>query len=111
FGSAMATIAGLMLAVGLAAIAIAARPAHVAAVRGASNAPGLMPDALVIDKPSLDSDRAAELVARYPRDPRAHLYRGIAFITAGRDLADAEEQFRTALDPAAIAAAGLSEDF
>jgi rhomboid protease GluP len=70
-----------------------------------------MPDAELPQGDDITAERAADLVARYPRDPRAHLYRGIAFITAGHDLADAEEQFRRAIDPNDVAAAGLSPDF
>ncbi|HEY0105752.1 MAG TPA: hypothetical protein VGB91_06670, partial [Rhizomicrobium sp.] len=54
---------------------------------------------------------AADLVARYPRDPRAHLYRGIAFLIDGHDYADAEEQFRRARATGDLPGAGLDPDF
>jgi rhomboid protease GluP len=51
------------------------------------------------EQPKTDEEiksRAASLVARYPADPRAHLYSGFASMAA-RDYADAERELRTAL--------------
>jgi rhomboid protease GluP len=42
------------------------------------------------------SARAADLLARYPRDPRSHFFRAIAFVRA-RDSAGAERELRAAL--------------
>jgi rhomboid protease GluP len=41
--------------------------------------------------------RSAELVEKYPEDPRAHLFRGTYFLQK-RDMANAEREFRKALD-------------
>jgi len=49
--------------------------------------------------------RAAELVARYPKDPRAHLIQAFAFVEANR-LADAEAQLRSAMALAPQGAVG-----
>ncbi len=49
-------------------------------------------------------DRSFALVEKYPRDPRAHLFRGLDML-GRRDLADAEPHFRDAL--ALDAKAGL----
>ena len=40
--------------------------------------------------------RAADLLSRYPKDPRSHFYRGITFMRA-QNQAAAEQEFRTAL--------------
>jgi rhomboid protease GluP len=53
-----------------------------------------------IPKTKEDMDRhGRDLAARYPRDPRAHVYAGVAHETA-HDLAGAESEFRTSLQQA-----------
>lgn len=47
--------------------------------------------------PSEIVSQAAELLARYPQDPRAHFYEGIALETK-KDLVGAERELRTALN-------------
>src|SRR6201999_1700847 len=108
FGNVAAGVGALALAIGLCAFALGSAQTNVA---GVMTRTGLIPDARLPQGDAVSADEAADLVARYPRDPRAHLFRGIAFITAGHDLADAEEQFRLAANPNAAASAGLSEDF
>jgi membrane associated rhomboid family serine protease len=108
FGNVAAGFGALALATGIFAFVFATAPASVAM---AMTKTGLIPDAELPQGTTIAPDRAAELLERYPRDPRAHLYRGIAFITGAHDLADAEEQFRLAANPYAAQAAGLSEDF
>ena len=54
---------------------------------------------LCADVPITDvgqSYQAPKLVARYPRDPRARLFQGVAFISTG-DLAGAERELRAGL--------------
>jgi hypothetical protein len=82
------------------------------ATAAAASAPSvLMPEEDEPELGTVTSDRARQLVERYPHDPRAHLVRGYAFLHDDRDLADAEEQFRQALSPADLAAAGLDPAF
>ncbi|HWD29080.1 MAG TPA: rhomboid family intramembrane serine protease [Rhizomicrobium sp.] len=108
FGNIAAGAGALVLAIGLCAFVFGAGTANVASAMTRS---GLIPDAEMPQGETISSDRAAELVARYPHDPRAHLFRGIAFVTGAHDLADAEEQFRLAANPYAAQVAGLSEEF
>jgi len=56
----------------------------------------LMPESEV--PPSLEegSPRSADLLSRYPQDPRAHFYRAIFFLKQ-KDLGDAERELRAAL--------------
>ncbi len=92
FGNLVAGFAAAWLAAALLAFLVEAQ----ASSMGDIAPPGLVP---VTEAPATEEDwvsRAPDLVARYPADPRAHLYRAIAFIR-GRDLSDAEEQLRTAL--------------
>lgn len=58
---------------------------------------GIIPEDEVPQVLEVSSDKARDLLARYPKDPRAHLFRGFAFLRDDHDLADAEEQFRQAL--------------
>ena len=108
FGNAAAGFGGVALAAGLFALVFATAPTSVASAMART---GLIPDAELPQGNTVSAERAAELLERYPHDPRAHLYRGIAFISGAHDLADAEEQFRLAANPYAAQAAGLSEDF
>ncbi|MEJ0040881.1 MAG: rhomboid family intramembrane serine protease [Rhizomicrobium sp.] len=107
-GAAAATVGGVVLAGGLFALLLIPHGAATAAVV-ASSPSTLMPEEDVPDVSAVNSDRARELLARYPHDPRAHLLRGFAFLRYDHDLADAEEQFRQAL--AAKDVAGLDPDF
>lgn len=58
--------------------------------------PGMIPDALMPPTLDVGHDRAADLLSKYPNDPRAHLIRAIAFLKQ-EDLADAEDQLRISL--------------
>jgi rhomboid protease GluP len=57
---------------------------------------GLIPEAEMPASQSEYVARSADLVARYPRDPRAQLFRGLAFLEQN-DLSDAEEHLRAAV--------------
>lgn len=97
----------------LAALAGAVGVLGLAAAAAAAAGPGLRSFAaiaiardLVVPWPTIDGEarrRSAELVAAKPRDPRAHLARGLA-LADGRDLAGAEGELRRAIaDPAMLA--------
>jgi rhomboid protease GluP len=92
FGNAMAGFAIGWFAIALASFALGAHRVDEASLTPS----GMIPIAEM--PPSLDTghDRAADLLARYPGDPRAHLMRAIAFLH-GSDLSDAEDQLRTSL--------------
>lgn len=62
----------------------------------ASRSAILMPDSELPTNPEDGVARSADLVNRYPRDPRAHLFRATYFLQA-RDAADAERQLRLGL--------------
>jgi rhomboid protease GluP len=110
FGTGGSTIGGAFLVIGLASFLLfAGKPSNAAVVADAAS--GLIPEAELPHGLSVTSDRARELLDRYPGDPRAHLFRGIAFLQDDHDLADAETQFRAALDPDAIAHAHLEDSF
>src|SRR5204863_5438645 len=51
------------------------------------------------------AQRAAELVARYPKDPRAHLLRAVSFLEANR-LSEAEAELRKTMTLAVSVAGG-----
>ena len=108
-GEAAAGFAGSVLAVALASLVLFARFGGV--TEAAATPPGLIPASQMPRDSKVDDAQAADLVARYPHDPRAHLFRGLAFVIGGHDLSDAEEQFRRARDPADVAAAGLDDSF
>ena len=59
----------------------------------------------------IGTDKARDLLEHYPHDPRAHLFRGFAFMRNDHDLADAEEQLREALSTKDLLAAKLTPDF
>ncbi len=109
-GEAASVLGGLVLAGGVLALVLIPHSAVTAAV-AASTPSTLMPEEQVPDLATIDSDRARDVLARYPHDPRAHLLRGFAFLRSDRDLADAEEQFRQALATKDLLAAGLDPDF
>jgi rhomboid protease GluP len=54
--------------------------------------------------------RSADLVARYPRDPRTHYFRALALVRT-HDMAAAEQQLRSALADEDIIRLGLSPEF
>ncbi|HEY4123390.1 MAG TPA: rhomboid family intramembrane serine protease [Rhizomicrobium sp.] len=56
----------------------------------------LIPEASLPTDLSSGIDKSADLVTRYPHDPRAHLFRG-AYFAKLNDVADAGDQFRMAL--------------
>jgi rhomboid protease GluP len=62
----------------------------------ASQPVALMPDRELPRTLEEGSPRSADLVSRYPRDPRAHFYRAVFFLER-KDLADAERELRAAL--------------
>jgi rhomboid protease GluP len=110
FGEAGAVIGGLFLAIALAAfLLLAGKPGNAAVV--ADTASGLIPETEMPEGLSVPSERARALLDKYPHDPRAHLFRGFAFLQDDRDLADAESQFREALDEKDVAAAHLGETY
>lgn len=75
-----------------------------------TSADGFIPEALVPSDPDDGIAQSAALVARYPNDPRAHFYRGMHFLQV-RDVADAGEQLRTALDQIGAASNVLNPQF
>ena len=98
------------LAVGLLAfVFFAGKPGNAAVVANATS--GLIAEAELPDEIDIGSDRAHDLLARYPHDPRAHLFRGLAFLEHDHDLADAEEQLREALSTKDLLAAQLTPEF
>ncbi len=109
FGELGAAIGGIGLAAGLIALVLGAQTGKAAVV--SATPAGLMPETEAPDFYTVDTDKARDLVARYPHDPRAHLMRGFTFLKYEHDLADAEEQFREALDPEDMAAAQTTDDF
>lgn len=62
-----------------------------------ASADGLIPEASVPTDTGDAIARSADLVSQYPRDPRAHLFRGLHFLKI-RDVADANEQFHVAFE-------------
>jgi rhomboid protease GluP len=56
------------------------------------------PNQLPKTEPDVAS-RGKDLAARYPRDPRAHMYAGVGYLNS-HDYADAEREFRLALQGA-----------
>lgn len=61
------------------------------------SADGLIPEASVPTATADGIARSADLVAHYPKDPRAHLFRGLHFLKIN-DIADANTQFRAAFE-------------
>jgi rhomboid protease GluP len=108
FGAIAAVIGAVGLAFGVLAFTLFAQGSNAAVVANAAS--GLIPEA---EMPAgfVDSDRARDLLARYPHDPRAHLLRGYAFLRDDHDLADAEEQLREALQTKDLLAAKLTPEF
>ncbi len=110
FGMAAAGIGVLGLVIGLFSFVLFAGKPGNAAVVETQNSP-LIPEAEMPDNIDIGSDRARDLLARYPHDPRAHLFRGYAFMSKDHDLADAEEQLREALSTKDLLAAKLTPEF
>ncbi|MET0276910.1 MAG: rhomboid family intramembrane serine protease [Pseudorhodoplanes sp.] len=91
----LAPLAGAIGIAGLAAFALSFTPLP-KNYRIQSLGAALIPAA---DLPKTDEEinkRAAELVEKYPRDPRSHYFRGIALWNAGK-MSDAESAFRAGL--------------
>jgi rhomboid protease GluP len=89
FAAAIA-IAGLLAAVLSGFLAVQHYPHY------ASQPAVLMPESEVPRSLKEGSPRSADLVVRYPQDPRAHFYRAVFFLER-KDLADAERELRAAL--------------
>jgi hypothetical protein len=70
----------------------------------------LMTDAETPQTVAQGAAQSAELVARFPHDPRAHLYRA-AYFESFNDWADAEIEVRTAMTDPQIDAMGFSSSF
>jgi rhomboid protease GluP len=87
---------GVAVAIVLLSAAASFSAFGLAAAQMSNGASDLIPD---VEAPRDEHDgvaRAADLVARYPKDPRGHFYRAVHFIQI-LDAADAEEQLRIAL--------------
>jgi rhomboid protease GluP len=108
FGGVAAAIGAAGLAFGVLAFVLFARGSNAAVI--ANGASGLIPESQM-PAGYVDSDRARDLLARYPHDPRAHFLRGYAFLKDDHDLADAEEQLREALQTKDLLAAKLTPEF
>jgi rhomboid protease GluP len=110
FGEAGAGIGGIFLAIALASfLFFAGKPGNAAVAADAVS--GLIPDTEMPEGLTVSSERARALLDKYPHDPRAHLFRGFAFLNDDHDLADAESQFREALDEKDVAAAHLGDTY
>ena len=110
FGAAAAGIGALGIVIGLFSFVLFAGHAGNAAVAAASHN-GLIPDEQMPQNIDVGTDKARDLLEHYPHDPRAHLFRGFAFMRNDHDLADAEEQLREALSTKDLLAAKLTPDF
>jgi rhomboid protease GluP len=98
----------LAAAAALLGLAVSAACAGIASTRYkayAADAAQFIPSAEIPATLKAGAKRSAELVARYPKDPRAHLIRGFAMIEAHR-LSEAESELRAAM--ALAPAGGLS---
>jgi rhomboid protease GluP len=69
-----------------------------------------MPNAQLPKSRAEANEKAGELVAKYPRDPRAHLYQAHALIDK-RDLPGAERELRAALAERDILKSKLKPEF
>jgi hypothetical protein len=98
------------IAIGLLSFALFARGADAAVAAEAAS--GLIPETEMPSGVDVGTERARTLLERYPHDPRAHLFRGFAFLKEDNDLADAEEQLRVADRGPALgkADAGFQDD-
>ena len=110
FGAAAAGIGALGIVIGLFSFVLFAGHAGNAAVAAASQN-GLIPEEQMPTNVDVGTDKARDLLERYPHDPRAHLFRGYAFMARDHDLADAEEQLREALSTKDLLAAQLTPEF
>jgi rhomboid protease GluP len=70
----------------------------------------LMPEAETPKTVAEGASQSAQILARYPHDPRAHLYRA-AYFESFQDWRDAEAQVRAAISDPLVAPMGLSPDF
>jgi rhomboid protease GluP len=109
FGNIAAAVGATGFLIALLSFFLAAQPGNAAVAAAAAS--GLIPEDQLPRALDLGSDGARALLARYPHDPRAHLFRGVSFLKDDRDLADAEEQFRQALATKNLLSAQLSPDF
>jgi len=92
FGNVVILFAIAWFVVALGAFALFAQRGNAAM----DTTPGMIPDAQLPRTLDVGHDSSVDFVTRYPSDPRAHLFRAIAFIRAN-DLTDAEDQLRAAL--------------
>jgi len=69
---------------------------HVQPASRASRIAGLIPQAELPKTAAEGTARSADLVARFPGDPRAHVYRAAKFLNDG-DAVAAEQELRTAM--------------
>jgi rhomboid protease GluP len=70
----------------------------------------LMPEAETPKTVAEGASQSAQILARYPHDPRAHLYRA-AYFESFQDWRDAEAQVRAAISDPVTAPLGLSPSF
>lgn len=95
-GNGAAAIGAVGILLGLLSFAFfSGHPANAAVIENSTN--GMIPEDRMPASFDVGTDRARELLEKYPNDPRAHLFRGFAFLKHDHDLADAEEQLRQAL--------------
>ncbi|MEA2996890.1 MAG: hypothetical protein QOG74_2439 [Alphaproteobacteria bacterium] len=97
--AAIASLFGLTVSILCAGIALSRYTSYAADARQFMRASD-MPDTF-----KAGAERSADLVARYPKDPRAHLMRAFYFVSA-HQLTEAEEELRTSMALASADAAG-----
>ena len=95
FGGIAAAVGAAGVAIGILSFALFAQGTNAAVAADAVS--GLIPEEDMPGGLDVGTERARTLLERYPHDPRAHLFRGFAFLKNDHDLADAEEQLRQAL--------------
>ena len=98
-------LAGVAALIGLAASAVCAGIASTRYAAYAADAAQYIPSADIPTTLKAGVQRSAELVARYPKDPRAHLIQAYAMVEAHR-LHDAEAELRKAMALAPANTAG-----
>jgi rhomboid protease GluP len=94
--AALAALTGLAVSIACASVAAARYPSYAAEAKHIRSSE--MPATSRVG-----AERAAELVARYPKDPRSHLLRAVSFLEANR-LSDAEAELRKTMALAASVA-------
>jgi membrane associated rhomboid family serine protease len=97
--AAIASLVGLTVSILCAGVALS-RYTTYAADAGQFMRSSDMPDTF-----KAGAERSADLVARYPKDPRAHLMRAFYFVSA-HQLTEAEDELRTSMALASADAAG-----